>query len=193
VQTGHSDSTSIADDILLHRRLMNLDLLPEDRKGETCPFAFEFPASPHLAAALEHRTVEPSMITAATQRLLLKYEIVLLEGAGGLYVPLTRNYLTADYVQDCGYPLILVTSGKLGSINHTLLTLEAIQTRKIPLAGIVFNQYRQQGQTNETIQQDSLEYFRYALEKIGYKNIIAEIPAIDFNAVPDIDFSALFS
>ena len=68
--------------------------------------------------------------------LLETFDVALLEGAGGINVPLRRDYLIADYVQERKYPLIIVTSGRLGSINHTLLTLESAVHRQIPVAGI---------------------------------------------------------
>jgi cobyric acid synthase len=64
----------------------------------------------------------------ATQELAAQYEIVLVEGAGGLMVPLTENLLTIDYIQQQAYPVILVTSGRLGSINHTLLSFAALKS-----------------------------------------------------------------
>ena len=62
-----------------------------------------------------------------------RYDAVLVEGAGGLMVPLTEENLTIDYIQESGYSLVFVTSGRLGSINHTLLSFEAIERRGIKL------------------------------------------------------------
>ncbi|MHB9139138.1 MAG: dethiobiotin synthase, partial [Victivallaceae bacterium] len=136
VQTGCS---GIAEDIQTHRMLMGRPLLPEDISGRTCSYTFNFPASPHLAAALENRTIDLEIITADTARLTEKYDDVLIEGAGGLSVPLTPEILTVDYIQERQYPLILVCSGKLGSINHALLSMEVAQHRNIRIAGIVYN------------------------------------------------------
>lgn len=68
-----------------------------------------------------------------------RFEIVLLEGAGGLMVPLTTSLLTIDYVAQHQFPVILVTSGRLGSINHTLLSLEALKSRGLKLKALVYN------------------------------------------------------
>jgi len=187
VQTGTIGA--IADDIVLHRRLMGIEPIPEDASGMTCPYRFRFPASPHLSAKLENGLVDPKVITAATSRLLETFNTVLLEGAGGLHVPLRRDYLIADYVQEHRYPMILVTSGRLGSINHTLLTLESATNRNIPLAGIVFNHFPS---SDEVIRNETLDLFRHRLDRYGCPGALVEIPEIDLENVPDVDFSAIF-
>ena len=184
VQTGTSHGLS--EDILIHRRLMGIAPLPEDRNGTTCPYVFPFPASPHLAAEKENGAIDLSVITACTEQLSETFEVVLLEGAGGLHVPITRNVLTADYLQERKYPLLLVTSGRLGSINHTLLTLEAARHRRIPLAGIVFNHHPP---CDTLIRDDSLRFFRDQLKQYGRDGAMVEIPVIDMKNVPDVDFS----
>ena len=70
-----------------------------------------------------------------------KYDTVLIEGAGGLYVPLSEAYQTIDYVAEHGLPVVLVTSPRLGSINHTLLSLEACRNRNIEVAAVAYNLY----------------------------------------------------
>ncbi|MCL2711285.1 MAG: dethiobiotin synthase [Planctomycetaceae bacterium] len=179
-QTGTAGT--IADDILLHRRLMGIDLLPEDLDGTTCPYLFRFPASPHLAAELENTQIDPKYITNCTTQLLEKFDIVLLEGAGGINVPIRRDYLIADYVQEHRYPTIVVASGRLGSINHTLLTLEAVANRNIPMAGVVFNHYPP---PDPVIRNDTLDIFRR-------RNVLVEMPEIDLGNIPDIDFAPIF-
>ena len=84
--------------------------------------------------------------------------MVLVEGAGGLMVPLKDEYLTIDYIAERGYPLVFVTSGKLGSVNHTLLSLEAVARRGIRLDTVLYNLYPTLADT--TIQQDTQQYLR---------------------------------
>ena len=120
VQTG---CQGIAEDIQTHRRLQGIGLTEHDRNGSTCPYVFAYPCSPHLAAEQEQRPIDLETIDAATQTLLQSYDTVLLEGAGGLMVPLNREQTLLDFAAERGYPLVLVTSGRLGSINHTLLSL----------------------------------------------------------------------
>lgn len=146
VQTGN---TGTSEDIELHRRLMGIPLQAVDREGTTCPIIYKFPASPHLAAALEETAVDTSVIAAATQQLLTRYDIVLVEGAGGLLVPLKpfdperepHEYLTADYVAEQDLPLLFVTSARLGSLNHTLLSFEACRARNIRIAAVLWKLY----------------------------------------------------
>ncbi len=137
IQTGNSGRS---EDILLHRSIMGLDLLPEDREGLTMPEIYSYPASPHLAARLDNRPVDFAKIDAATAELARRFDAVLLEGAGGLMAPLTESLLTIDFIEARGYPMIFVTSGRLGSISHTLLGLEAIKRRGIRLHALVYNE-----------------------------------------------------
>jgi len=69
------------------------------------------------------------------------YEAVLIEGAGGLFVPLNDKINIIEYIKNKLYPVILVSSSKLGSINHTLLSIEALKQNKIRLLGIVYNRF----------------------------------------------------
>ena len=138
IQTGNE---CISEDIELHRRIMGCGLLPEDIEGLTMPEIYSYPCSPHLAAEIDSRPIDFEKIRKATEILSEKYDAVLLEGAGGLMVPLTRDLLTIDYARNMSYPVILVTSGRLGSINHTLLSLEALKSRNMTLKALVFNDF----------------------------------------------------
>ena len=136
IQTGN---VGHSEDIDLHRRLMGTGYLPEDREGLTMPEIFSYPASPDLAARIDHREINFERIDRATQELARRYDMVLVEGAGGLMVPLKDEYLTIDYIAEKGYPLIFITSGKLGSVNHTLLSLEAVARRNIRLDTVLLS------------------------------------------------------
>lgn len=159
VQTGNVD---VSEDILLHRRMMGIPLQPEDEVRLTMPVVYPHPASPHLAAKLAGRPLNLDQITAATHALAARCDAVLLEGAGGLMVPLTEEVLTIDYVKSCGYPVILVTSGKLGSLNHTLLSLEAMKTRGLQLHAMVFNAFPE---GDPLIRRDAEVFFRRTLAR----------------------------
>ncbi|MCI1647427.1 MAG: dethiobiotin synthase [Bacteroides sp.] len=173
IQTGN---VGRSEDIELHRRLMNIPPTPEDLKQLTMPEIFSYPCSPHLAARIDKRAINFSKIEHATQELAKRYDTVLIEGAGGLMVPLTEDFLTIDYIQEKKYPLVFVTSGKLGSINHTLLSLEAIQHRNIRLDYVLYNLYPVAKDT--TIQEDTLQY----IEKYLKKNF----PETQFMIVPEM-------
>ena len=154
IQTG---CEQVSEDIEEHRRIQGIPFTEEDREGWTCPYIFSYPCSPHMAAAKDGRTIDLQVITQATERLRERYEYVLLEGAGGLMVPNDFQSLTIDYIRDQDYPLILVTSGKLGSINHTLLSLFAAEQYGIPAKAIVYNQYPH---IDALIEANTLEYLR---------------------------------
>lgn len=155
IQTGNA---GYSEDIDLHRRIMGIDHTEEDRAGYTMPEIFTYPASPHLASRLDNRPVDFRKIEEATGILSARYDRVLLEGAGGLMVPLTEDYLTIDYIQEKDYPVIFVTSGRLGSINHTLLSLEAIRNRGIRLEMVVYNRYPETD--DQIISRDTERYIR---------------------------------
>ena len=173
VQTGDH---GISMDIQLHRKIMGIPVTPEDKDGTTCPVLFSFPASPHLAAELDHRDVEIDKIDQSTATLRSKYEVLLLEGAGGLLVPLTRELSTADFVAQRNIPTIIVTSGRLGSLNHTLLTLESMERRNIPLAGICYNY---SAVADPLIEKDSLDYLKKYLADYAPKAWMIKIGKID--------------
>ena len=136
VQTGNTD---ISEDIEQHRKMMQMGWFPEDESKLTMPEIFTYPASPHLATKIDGREIDFQKIEDATQQLAHKYEVVLLEGAGGLMVPLTTELLTIDYLAEKKFPVILVSSGRLGSINHTLLSLEALKSRGLELYALAYN------------------------------------------------------
>ena len=136
IQTGNSD---ISEDIEQHRKMMQMGWFPEDESKLTMPEIFTYPASPHLATKIDGREIDFQKIEDATQQLAHKYEVVLLEGAGGLMVPLTTELLTIDYLAEKKFPVILVSSGRLGSINHTLLSLEALKSRGLELYALAYN------------------------------------------------------
>lgn len=154
IQTG---CTNESEDIVEHRRIMNIPLQEADINFDTCPYIFTYPCSPHLAARIDNREIDVTKINEATERLANQYDVVLLEGAGGVMVPVTEDYLTIDYMADMNYPVILVTSGKLGSINHTLLSLEMIRQRGLDLAMLVYNLYPK---ADAVIEKDTLNYLR---------------------------------
>lgn len=173
IQTGNIGHS---EDIDLHRRIMGIPFTKEDLEGLTMPEIFSYPASPHLASHLDNRPIDFDKIKRATQELSKRYDRVLLEGAGGLMVPLTNDLLTIDYIAQEKYPLIFVTSGKLGSINHTLLSLEAIQKRDIKLDTVLYNLYPTV--EDKTIQDDTMAFIQTYLKK--------QFPETRFELVPEI-------
>ncbi len=97
-------------------------------------FRLTQPMSPHAAAAYDNIEIKESDIIPPQHT-----NTLIIEGAGGLMVPLNENFLMIDLIQQLKAEVILVSKNYLGSINHTLLTAEALQNRNIPIKGIIFN------------------------------------------------------
>lgn len=177
VQTGSSGP--VAEDILEHRRLMGTGLTEDDREGLTSPCIFAYPSSPHLAAALENRVIDIMALRRSTFRLQQRYATVLLEGAGGLLVPLNEELLLADYIRDAGYPLLLVSSSRLGSINHTLLSVEACLKRGISLKGIIFNRHQER---DRLVADDAIRMISHYLKRYGLSSPVVTLGENGFQA-----------
>lgn len=187
VQTGND---GFSEDIDAHRAICGGVRFPEDGEGLTAPQIFKFPSSPLLAAALEGRTVDVEAISRAVRECAARHEIVLVESAGGLDVPLTDELLSIDLAAREGWPLVLVSCGRLGSINHTLLSLEAAKTRGMSVAGVVWNWC---ADTDPKIEEDSLETIRCYLLRWGFPPIVVRIPRFDVGGpYPEILLSGLF-
>lgn len=179
-QTG---CESVSEDILMHRSLMGIDLLPDDLNGLSCPYVFKFPASPHLAAEMEGTQIAQAKLNKAIAAIEQKYETVFLEGVGGLMVPLNRDLMLVDFVKEHNFPVILVTSGRLGSINHTLLTLEVMKTRNIPLYGLIYNHYPI---TEPQITDDSALVLKHWLKTNFPDALWGEVPVVEGNEPADV-------
>ncbi len=138
VQTGNQD---YSEDIELHRRIMGTGALPEDTDHTTAPVIFSYPASPQLASAIDGKEIDLDAVDRSRELLASRYDVVLIEGAGGLMVPLSDDFLTIDYPLTRRLPVALVTNGILGSINHTILSLEAIKARGLKLHSVLYNEH----------------------------------------------------
>lgn len=160
IQTGNVD---VSEDIEKHRKIMGRGWFVEDELKLTMPQIFSYPASPHLATQIDQRDLDFHAIDHATAQLQQRFDAILLEGAGGLMVPLTQDLLTIDYIAQKQYPIILVSSGRLGSINHTLLSLEVIQQRGLQLHTLAYN-LNDESQ-DEIISQDTAAYLKRYLAK----------------------------
>jgi dethiobiotin synthetase len=104
-----------------------------------CPQQFALPAAPNVAAQAEDREVNLASIHAAFTEVAGDRGLVIAEGAGGLLVPIRDGYTMADLARDFELPLLVVARAALGTINHTLLTLEAAAARKLPVIGVVIS------------------------------------------------------
>ena len=155
-----------------------------DRDGTTCPYVMTYPSSPHLAAEIDRVEIDVERIHRSTEKLVAAYDVVLLEGAGGLYVPVSRQYLTIDYIQEYKHPLILVSSSKLGSINHTLMSLELCRLRGIEVAYVVYNDFPND---SEWIKNDSITIIRQYLDEYFPDCRLLELPVVEWDKWPELE------
>lgn len=132
-------------------------------------YALQTPASPHLAAAIDGITITMNQIQEPKTT-----NHLVVEGAGGILVPLNETQSVVDLIQP-DYKVIVVSRHYLGSINHTLLTIEALQNRQIQVAGIIFS-----GDENKS--SESIILSRTAIPLIGR---IAQEPYFDTNVISE--------
>lgn len=111
-------------------------------------YLFTEPASPHLAAQLDNKPIEFQYF-----KLPKTNNYIIVEGAGGLMVPLNEKYLIIDLINNIQLPVILVSMNYLGSINHTLLSIELLKAKNLEIAGIIFN-----GESNPSTEKYILDY-----------------------------------
>lgn len=110
------------------------------------PYRFRQPLAPAVAAELEGVTISRKKIISAYRQLSKKYSITILEGAGGIMVPVYKKYLFIDLAKDLNLPVLIVARPGLGTINHTLLTIEAARSRCLDILGVIFNYAEKTGE-----------------------------------------------
>lgn len=140
----------------------------------TTPYMLREAAAPHIAAALEGITIDPVPIIAAYAEIAAASDAVVVEGVGGFRVPLSQGFDTADLAEQLNLPVILVVGMRLGCINHSLLTVEAILARDLVLAGWIANE----------VEAD----MRFADENI--EALALRIPAPLLGRVPRLEFAS---
>ena len=170
IQTGCHEWS---EDIQTHRRLMGIEPTPDDLLHITAPIIFSYPASPHLAAKLDNRELDLNLATESTRILKGSHDHVLIEGAGGIMVALHGNFLTIDYIRQQQLPVIVVTTGQLGSINTTLLTLRAIDDWGLSLFALVYNPHFDK---DEIICSDTRNYLKGWMEEHYPDSFYLEMP-----------------
>ena len=108
------------------------------------PYVFKTSSSPHLAAKIEKRRINESVIIKSFKALSKEFDFIIIEGTGGALVPFNNKELIINIVKKLNLPVLVVSQNKLGAINHTLLTLEALKIRKIKNLGIIFSNLKGQ-------------------------------------------------
>jgi dethiobiotin synthetase len=124
---------------------------------EISPYRYGPAASPHLAAALANEKIDPDRLLAAARTAAASADVLVCEGVGGLLVPLSPDYLVRDLAADLGLPLIIVASPGLGTINHTLLTIEAARAAELTVSSVVLTPWPQEPTEIETSNRETIE------------------------------------
>ena len=104
---------------------------------QVAPYRYDPPVSPHLAAELVGEEIEPARLLAAARTAADGVDLLVCEGVGGFLVPLTREYLVRDFARELGLPVVIASSPGLGTINHTLLTAEAVRAAGLRVVAVV--------------------------------------------------------
>lgn len=132
------------------------------------PVWLRTPAAPRACQLLGEPAADTGRALEMLRLLAARHAQVFCEGAGGWLVPILRNYTVADFAAELAWPVIVVVRNKLGALNHTLLTLESIRGRGVPLAGIILNDL--EGQPDEATRTN-----RRVLEESCGCPVLAEI------------------
>ncbi len=168
VETG---SVGFSKDVSLHLKLINKRKQElKNHLADVSPYTFKFPSSPHLASSLEKRKISIERIKNSFESLTKSFDFVVVEGVGGVLVPLTKRKLVIDIAKELNLSVLVVVGNKLGAINHTLLTIEALKTRKIKIVGVVFNNLKDKG--NDIILKDNPKI----IKAISGQKILGSLP-----------------
>jgi dethiobiotin synthetase len=140
---------------------------------QIAPYRFDPPLSPHLAAQLAGEAIDPRRLLAAAGAAAEGADLVVCEGVGGLLVPLTSGYLVRDLARDLGYPVIVAAGPGLGTINHTLLTLEAVRAVGLEARKVVLTPWPERPGELERSNRET----------------IAALGAVEVDVLPEVDLA----
>lgn len=147
-------------------------------------YTFKLPAAPSVAAKAQKKKINVKKIISDIKKLEKKFDVVIVEGAGGIAVPITRDvpsgrryehYLVGDLIKDLGYPAIVVARPGLGTINHTVLTLDYAKKKKIKVLGFVISGY------DEDTKDIVIKTSPGEIERITGEKCIQKVPNLAFN------------
>ncbi|MEW6234063.1 MAG: dethiobiotin synthase [Candidatus Omnitrophota bacterium] len=159
----------ISEDVLVYRRVADI----EEPASLLNPICFQRAVSPHFAAELEGRPIVSCQIIKSLEKISARYDVLLVEGVGGWMVPLNGEYLVADLAKALKLPILVASANRLGTLNHTLLTLASIRQSGCSLAGVVFT--HSQPDAPADLARNNIE----TIEKIGKTAILGSIPFLE--------------
>lgn len=173
IQTGSNTIDDIHEHLTIQKKSIN-DITPFIK--ECCPYIFTLPASPHLAAHNENKSINITHIKNSFYTLSSQFDHVIVEGSGGLLVPVTQNKTLTDITKELALPTLLVIDNKLGCINHSLLSINTLKQHNIPLLGIIMTETTPTtNKTEKIIRHDNIKI----IQSLGKTPLLASIPFLD--------------
>lgn len=137
------------------------------------PSRYRHPLAPSVAAVMEKKEVNLAQIHKAYWELQKHYDFIIVEGIGGMLVPLTKDYFVANLIREFHLPIVIVAKSGLGTINHTLLTVDAAVVRGFEIRGIIFNR---------------LPTVNYSTAEITNPKVVHELTGLPvLGALPEVD------
>ena len=127
-----------------------------DQEEEVCPCRLKIPASPHQAAQMAGKKIQTSTLLKKFKILQSRHDMMLVEGVGGLLVPITPSYDISDLAHEIDLPLIIVSRLRIGTLNHTLLTINAARQKGLKIKGVILNNQEGRGLSDIEEQQGKL-------------------------------------
>ena len=137
-----------------------------------CFEKFKAACAPNLAASLENKTIEIGSLVKKIKKVISANEVTLIEGAGGLMVPINdRGFMMIDLIRELGSPVLLVAPNRVGTINHVLLSVNELGRRQIPICGIILNHLRKPKSDEEMFLKDNFEQIKKLCPEIPCHSI----------------------
>ncbi len=173
--------------------MANLEPPPAERKL-MAPYCFQPACSPHLAAAQACENISISRIVNDFSVLIANHDLVIVEGAGGVLVPINGEETMLDVMVRLSLPVLLVARPWLGTINHTLLSLRELDRAGLPVLGVIFNDSRSsipiqtlplegggqgEGKNPEVLRDEIVRNNRLTIERFGYTPVLGHLPFIE--------------
>ncbi|MDP8263592.1 MAG: dethiobiotin synthase [Candidatus Ancaeobacter aquaticus] len=125
----------ISPDTLYLKKKLNLP----QQQNELNPVCFSAPLAPLSASRIEKKTINIKNVLKSVEHAAQNYDQIIVEGIGGVSVPITKDYFVSNLIKDIGFPVIIVARSSLGTINHTLLTINELERRGISILGVIYN------------------------------------------------------
>jgi len=144
------------------------------RDDDIAPYRYDPPVSPHLGAELAGAQIDPARLLAAARAAAARADYLVCEGVGGLLVPLTLGYLVRDFARELGLPVVIAAEPGLGTINHTLLTIEAARAIGLEPALVVLTPWPGDPSVVERSNREA----------------IARLGSVEVESLPELDLGA---